>query len=680
MTLFTMPLKKTLVAFLLFLCFYWGFAQQDATVDSLVNLLETPIADTTKVLVYEELVLMLAYSEPSLAWEYGQKGLKLAEKSGYLLGKGRSLNRIGMLLRANSNYSEALKNYLESLKIAKTTGDKLGEAKVLIGIGILYSEQEDFETSTDYYKQAYALAKELHDDRLQTITLSNIGADYMEGGSLDSALFYNMQAFELASETQSANVDLNLANIGNIYILMGKTDEALPLLKKSIELSKTEDNKRLLSQTYFKLADIYNQMGKTDSALYFAHESINLAEATSNFDYLQKAYSFLADKYAVNRPAEALEYYKKSVAAKDSLYSLDKAAQVRKIAFNEEMRLKEREDAIKAANTKQKMGVLIGLVIGFLVLAGVIYRNYLQKARTNKLLIRQNEDIQTQTTKLEDSLSELKKAQNRLIQAEKLASMGELSAGIAHEIQNPLNFVNNFTEVTMELLEELSEEIADAGLTPEKSAVLNDLLSEINNSQGRILNNGKRASSIVQGMLEHSRTKSGEAREIDINRLCDEYLRLSFHGMRAKDKEFNASFKTEFDPDLPHYYGVTQDLGRVLLNLINNAFYAVNKKRQETDEVGYHPEVTVKTSVSPEELFEIRVIDNGNGMPPEVMEKIFQPFFTTKPSGEGTGLGLSISNEIIVKGNGGIMEVKSSAAAGTEFIVKLPLTVTGPAS
>ena len=267
--------------------------------------------------------------------------------------------------------------------------------------------------------------------------------------------------------------------------------------------------------------------------------------------------------------------------------------------------------------------------------------------------------------KTEKALEELKSAQTQLIQSEKMASLGELTAGIAHEIQNPLNFVNNFAEVSVDLIEELDEEMANDN-TEDVESIKQDLKQNLI----KINHHGQRASSIVKGMLEHSRTDAGEKVSTDINALVDEYLRLAYHGLRAKDKSFNADFKVEAEDGLPKIKVLPQDLGRVLLNLINNAFYAVAIRAKEGVD-GYQPNVVITTKKL-DKAVEIRLNDNGGGIPAELLEKIFQPFFTTKPTGEGTGLGLSLSYDIITKGHGGDLKVNTEDGVGTEFIIVLP--------
>ena len=299
-----------------------------------------------------------------------------------------------------------------------------------------------------------------------------------------------------------------------------------------------------------------------------------------------------------------------------------------------------------------------------------------QEKEKQELLAAQNETLERQvnerTAALNQSLETLKTTQAQLIQSEKLASLGELTAGIAHEIQNPLNFVNNFAEVSAEMLDEMHEEL-EKGDTTEAIAIATDLKTNLE----KINHHGQRASSIVKGMLEHSRTSSGVKAPTDLNALADEFLRLAYHGLRAKDSNFNATLETHFDPDLPLVSVIPQDIGRVLLNLINNAFYAVAERSRST--VGaplagaqsYQPTVTISTQKIDNQIL-IMVEDNGNGIPESIRDKIFQPFFTTKPTGQGTGLGLSLAYDIVTKGHSGTLAVETAENEGTTFIIQLP--------
>ncbi|WP_020598921.1 ATP-binding protein [Spirosoma panaciterrae] len=276
--------------------------------------------------------------------------------------------------------------------------------------------------------------------------------------------------------------------------------------------------------------------------------------------------------------------------------------------------------------------------------------------------------LKTAKKRAEDALTELKSTQKQLIQAEKMASLGELTAGIAHEIQNPLNFVNNFSEVSIEMLDELNQEMA-MGNYEEVKAIVEDIKQNL----GKINHHGKRADSIVKGMLQHSRISSGRKEPTDINVLINEYIRLSYHGLRAKDQSFNVTIQTDFDSNIRKINLISQDIGRVVLNVLNNAFYAVQQKQKQTVGMDYEPTVCIKTQKMDNASI-IRVTDNGTGIPEAIRTKVFQPFFTTKPTGQGTGLGLSLSYDIVTKGHGGILEVDSKEGEGSVFTITLPYT------
>ena len=274
--------------------------------------------------------------------------------------------------------------------------------------------------------------------------------------------------------------------------------------------------------------------------------------------------------------------------------------------------------------------------------------------------------VEEYNTALQKSLEELKATQQQLIQSEKMASLGELTAGIAHEIQNPLNFVNNFSEVSSELIDEMAEALKK-GNNEDAEAIA----AEIKMSLEKINLHGKRADGIVKSMLQHSRTSTGRKEPTDINALADEYLRLAYHGMRAKEKSFNAAMKTDFDESIGVVKIISQDIGRVVLNLITNAFYAVNEKKKSNPN-GYEPTVTVTTKKMGDKV-EIIVKDNGTGIPQKALDKIFQPFFTTKPTGQGTGLGLSLSYDIVTKSHGGEIKVETRDGEYTCFSIILPV-------
>ena len=413
------------------------------------------------------------------------------------------------------------------------------------------------------------------------------------------------------------------------------------------------------------------------------HKGLSAARAAGDINKLQGSYYELTKlDSTTGNYKQAYEHYKLYTLYRDSLQKKEiekKELQAKmQYEFDKKQAIAKAEQAKKDAEQRRIKNIqyftiagLAFLLLAILLFASIQWRNNKQKKKANFLLQQQN-------AKVEETLTELKSAQSQLIQAEKMASLGELTAGIAHEIQNPLNFVNNFSEVNTELIEELTNEL-NTGNKDEAISIAKD----IKENEVKINHHGKRADAIVKGMLQHSRVNRGQKELTDINALADEYLRLSYHGIRARDKNFNADFKTDFDQAIGKINIVPQDIGRVLLNLYNNAFYAVNEKKpltpkgeKNTVQIDYKPTVTVTTksvkSTSGVSEVILTVKDNGNGIPQKVLDKIFQPFFTTKPTGEGTGLGLSLSYDI-VKAHGGDIRVETQEGQGTEFIITLPI-------
>jgi len=406
------------------------------------------------------------------------------------------------------------------------------------------------------------------------------------------------------------------------------------------------------------LAKSYIAENEKDSSLYYsrqAKEALDKLGALAGTEWnLATAYENLFVIFRMRNETDSIyKYMDLAMRSKDSLnnHRVKSAAQFQNLFLREQLRLKELEkDRIQFRNKVRTYSMLAGSGL-LLLLAIIFYRNFRQKQKAKD--------------KIEKAYDELRSTQTQLIQREKMASLGELTAGIAHEIQNPLNFVNNFSEVNRELLVEMKNEM-NSGNLDEANSIADDVI----NNHEKINQHGKRADAIVKGMLQHSRTSSGQKEPTDINALANEYLRLAYHGLRAKDKSFNAKAETDLDQSIRNINAVPQDIGSVLLNLINNAFYAVSEK-QGQNIAGYEPIVIVSTRKVNAKIA-ISVRDNGNGIPQKMLDKIFQPFFTTKPAGQGTGLGLSLSYDIITKGHGGELKVETEEGEFSEFIIILP--------
>jgi signal transduction histidine kinase len=487
---------------------------------------------------------------------------------------------------------------------------------------------------------------------------AQIGFAYKDGGMPDSALVYVRRGYQSALKGLSiANPKEYYRDFGEIYYKKGNNDSAMYYFRRSIIALGNNPN----GQTYIGIARIMRDKNQIDSAKVYAKGALKIFQKNNYNYFIIDCAQLLFDMYKDTDAIEAQKYRLIVLETKDKLYDQDKAKQVEKLAFEELEREMEIQMRLKDIKNRNRFYALLGILGGILLLSFILYRNNRQKQKANKIL--------------ENTLTDLKTTQAQLIQSEKLASLGELTAGIAHEIQNPLNFVNNFAEVSAEMLDELKEGLTK-GETNEAQAIADDLKTNLE----KINHHGQRASSIVKGMLEHSRGRDAINRvSTDLNALADEYLRLAYHGLRVKDSSFNATIETHFDPDLPKIEVIPQDIGRVLLNLINNAFYAVAERSRSTvaekakqSIEGYNPTVAV-SSKKLEKGIEISVQDNGNGIPDAIKDKIFQPFFTTKPTGQGTGLGLSLAYDIITKGHGGSIEVKSTEGSGTIFTLRLNL-------
>jgi signal transduction histidine kinase len=506
----------------------------------------------------------------------------------------------------------------------------------------------------------------------------NIGSIYFDLNKLDSATLYTRNAIRFSNSSGYKTYQgLMLMVMGKIYSKQKQLDSAKYYFRESLTVSREQGNVASEIATNIALAQLYEGIAQTDSLLYYANVSFKLASGLKVGTQIATSAELISNAFKRKGNLDsALAYLSISKIMADSLSKAktEKLTEFQNIGFEEQMKLEKKEQESEAyKNRIQTLGLFTGLGI-LSILAFIFYRNNRQKQKANMVL--------------EKILVDLKSTQSQLIQSEKMASLGELTAGIAHEIQNPLNFVNNFSELSAELIEEMTVELNKGDI--EEAKVIS---ADIKQNLEKINHHGKRADAIVKGMLQHSRNSSGQKEPTDINALADEYLRLAYHGLRAKDKDFNATMKTDFDESIGNINMIPQDIGRVLLNLITNAFYAVNEKKKQLGD-GYHPEVTISTklalknspisqivnssigsnspiSQSANSII-VSVADNGFGIPEPNRNKIFQPFFTTKPTGQGTGLGLSLSYDII-KSHGGELKVDSNEGEGAKFTITLPV-------
>ncbi len=708
------PGKVLLYLFFIIIPFA-GNTQNNQT-DSLVKLVVKGDDDTIKVNALLNLAKEFCNSEPDKTISYANSAITISSKLHFQEGEGFGYKWLGLAYKNKGKYFEALMNTTRSLNIFEALNDTVVTSNILNNLGAFFSNNGEDSKAVEYILKSLSLAEALGDKHRIENALINIGVLYSKNPAThNKALEYYYKALPFALEIKDEDGTGTIySNLGEIYIDKSQFDSAYYFLKKSLEIY---DNSPGAAYSYWDLGKLYIKKKNYDSALINFKKAYNLATKFPSPIDLAQACNGQASVYlAQGNLPEAINYYKKSseitrelaaytelkeaykgLAAsyfkmgdnknaftyQDLLNDLYEEETNEKLTFNtatleytielqkqsgQVAQLMKKNELQQLNLDKEKMAKnasITGLA-ALLIIAFILLRNIRHRKKLNKILLRQKEEIQVQKSSVEQALTELKSTQSQLIQSEKMASLGELTAGIAHEIQNPLNFVNNFSEVSNELLEEMKVEL-EQGNSEEVLAIAADVQRNLT----KILHHGKRADGIVKGMLQHSRSSTGQKEPTDINALLDEFLRLTYHGLKAKDRTFNPSLKTEYDKEIGKVDVIPQDLGRVILNLITNALYAVNDK-YKTNPAGYQPTVTV---ISRKEDTKVILIikDNGNGIPEKVMDKIFQPFFTTKPSGEGTGLGLSLSYDI-VKAHGGELKVETKEGEGSSFIIELPVS------
>jgi signal transduction histidine kinase len=603
-------------------------------------------------------------------------------KQVYELSSGQSpkaqaiaLDLMGGVMWRRANAAIALELYFKAQAIAESLKDTALLSTVLYDIGNAYNSQSDIEKAIHYYTRSLQLVPPLGhfigSDYTRVRALMNLGEQYLFSNKLDSAQYYVQKAYNIQvslQEDRKKYLSTTSHLLGIIQEKKGKISAALAMYGQGIKFGYSYSNLNAVSSSYLAMASLFQTMQVEDSAYLYGTRAFRVAQQVNNLFSVSKASRFLHDLFKRRGMLDSAYNYQSIVlGANDSLLNIEKLRQVQNISFNEQLRRQEVVTQQEAYQSKIRLFVLLGMGLLFLTIAILLYRNNKVKQKAYALLQSQMAETNQQKEKVEQTLLELKSTQAQLLQKEKMASLGELTAGIAHEIQNPLNFVNNFSAVNTELLAEATLELSRGNITEVAT-----ILSDIEKNETKIHHHGKRADSIVKGMLQHASASSDEKQPTDINRLVEEYLRLSYQGIRAKDQAFGAAVETHFDDSISAVNIAPQDIGRVLLNLFNNAFYAVQQKKQQLNGM-FEPVISVSTKRTDKQVV-IIVRDNGTGMAPKVAEKVFQPFFTTKPTGEGTGLGLSLSYDIVSKGHGGELKVEAKEGEGAEFVITLPAT------
>lgn len=646
-------------------------------VDSLKKVLNASQNDTLNMYINRQLGLYYQEINRPVALKYLKNLLNLAKKTNQKIWEAEALSRIGYVSCLMQNYAGGL----ESILLAKTLASQKGIEKGMWNpgtlsvksdpfvvrmtiladlnqhLGLLYYFTGEFSKALEYSLKVREITKIVDDEALMSLNYLNMGEAYLGLGKLDSAEWSFNKAI-LYSDKSGHKKYKGLMNydIGRIYEIRNNYEEAKKYYALSIEINKEVESPDFEGMGYQALANLAGINGNIDSVFYFSRKALKKYVTINDTLGLIAAYSSLSSAYdALQQTDSAHHYLKKSIVLKNALNKADRVNSFQLTGFNEQFKLQELEANQLRTKTKIRTYSFIAGATVLLLISGIFYRDY-RRQRKDKTII-------------EKAYVDLKATQSQLIQSEKMASLGELTAGIAHEIQNPLNFINNFAEINRELIDEIQEERRrDKGERNDR--LESELINSVKENEEKINHHGKRADAIVKGMLQHSSSSSGQKEPADINALADEYFRLAYHGLRAKDKSFNATMKTNFDETIGNVNVIPQDMGRVILNLIINAFYAVNEKKKQSLD-NYDPTVSVSTKRKGDKVL-ISVKDNGNGISDSIKEKIFQPFFTTKPPGQGTGLGLSMVYDMVTKGHGGTLEVESTEGKGTEFTIHIP--------
>lgn len=669
--------KVQLLLAILLLCGSSFLAAQDQRIaDSLQKVyLQDDKTDSSRFLLLEEMCFN-EVRDLNKAVEYAKRMIALAQKSGNKKYLRRAWYSLGTKERLRSNMEAALDAFFKSAEIAKELKNLPGEGESYLAIADMYSNAGNHNTSTVYYDRAIAILRLSKDSTSLATALLNLGDEMRKVKKYDSARLFTKQAKEMFDRLDNASGKAySLGNMGMIYAATGNQIQAKKNLDGAIRILEQHEDYNAVCDYLLSMAEIYSSKEQNPTAIKYTVTSLQYSMQYGVREQAVNASLKLSILYEqTGNSKEALRFYKQYITLRDSINNIQTVQQMADLRTNFEVSQIQAEADLASQKEKdqKKASVLLAVILGMaIIISAILFISNRHRKKAYEILNLQKQATEEQRSKAENSLSDLQAAQQQLIYAAKMASLGELTAGIAHEIQNPLNFVNNFSEMSVELMEELKETVLDK-LGETDKVDIKTLTNDLVNNLQKINDHGKRADSIVKSMLQHSRGSTGHKELIDLNALVEESLKLSYHGARAKDESFISNTATDFDEHIGQIKLVPQDISRALLNLFNNSFYAV-KQQYNKGLPGFEPLVQATTKNESDKII-IKISDNGTGIPPGIIDKIFQPFFTTKPTGEGTGLGLSLTYEII-KAQNGELKVTSEEGKFTEFVIELPITV-----
>lgn len=663
---------------LLFMLPLASLAQDDQHfLDSMETALRDAANDTIRLEINRQLGFYFQDGAADIGLVYHQAQLELAKKLNLRLWEADAYQQVAYCYSRIDNLPAAYESYMKGFKIARDpSSSKNGwgyqnfsysespddARQSIIGmihfeISGLYARSRSYDEQRYHLFEAIKIGEKLQNKKILSLATRDIGLDYFNNNQPDSAFKYYTKALDYYKDspyqTQSAVI---LEFLSQYYLQEQKIDSALFYLRKALRIS-IEDNKiGSIAAVQLALGSLFKETGQVDSAFYYTSECIETARSINNPQGVGLGKIQLASIYRLqdkNMLAyDELESGKMLLDSINDAY-ITRLVKFQNIDFDQKIRVQELEKEKEQTESRIRMyALLVGLGI-FLLVALLLYRNNRQKQKANKVL--------------ENTLADLKMTQDQLVQQEKLANLGQLTAGIAHEIKNPLNFVINFSEVSKELIDEAFDELKELEDSEAKEEVI-AILNDVRDNLTKVHEHGSRADGIVKSMLQHSRGGSGKMEPTNLNALVQEYVNLAFHGMRANKNPINVKLEFDLDENLGQVNVIGEDFSRVVLNLSNNAFDAMREKAKTDPE--YSPVLAVKTQRSTKDEIRITITDNGLGIPDDIKDKVLQPFFTTKKGTDGTGLGLSITNDI-VKAHGGEMDIVSSPGTGTTFSIHL---------
>ncbi|MBO2008577.1 ATP-binding protein [Hymenobacter negativus] len=639
---------------------------QTVATDSLRLALSHALADSSRVLLLLKLASTYRSSKPDSTLELAQQACELARQVSFVKGQGRAQGMIGSALRERGELPKAFANQIQAYQISRQCRDLQGQAYSLNGLGNIRFDLQQYRQALDYYRQSKEIYTRLHLMPWVAGTLTSMGSCYEKLNVLDSALILQSQAAAVLAQTprpRLASAALALRNMGALQARLGNYPAAFSYYRQALQETGNTNDLRNRAMAQCRMAGLYHTLHQPDSSLLYARLALHTAAQVSYRTTILEASNLLTQLHRVRHNVDSAFYYQSlAVTMQDSLFGPEKFQQLQLLAFSEQQRQQQQREAQELKTTSyQRFALLValGFILTVALLLGWANR---QHRRANHLLNERNQQIEAQRNALNEALTELRAAQAQLVATEKWAFVGELSAGIAHELQNPLAFMKNFADVSVGLL--------DHDGSPRPQGLEGEIMAGLRKNLREISQHGQRASSIIADMLAHARTGTSQRESTDLNTLVTNNLQLAILGNSEDTHSHPVHLETDLAPDLPSVLAAPQELGRVLLNLFTNALYAT-RRRQQSSPPDYQPQVQVRTRRMDHEV-EIRVRDNGTGMPATVAAQVFEPFFTTKPTGEGTGLGLSLAHDIITKGHGGTLTVETEDGKFTEFTVRLP--------